>query len=75
VRTCALGRSRPLGCSDDCTNTKSLWFASNTLFEQDGTLAGVQTLPLVRPDGHNGKSTLTSVKLSKSSLSQNLPFF
>jgi hypothetical protein len=37
-------------------------------------LASVRTLPLGRPDGHKGKLPLTSVKLPKSSLSQNLSF-
>jgi hypothetical protein len=55
-------------------NTKSLWFASDMLFGQDETLAGVRTLPLGRPEDHKGKPTLTSVKLPESSLSQNLLF-
>jgi hypothetical protein len=51
------------GRPDGYANTKSLWFASDTLFRQDETLAGIRTLPLGRLDGHKEKSTLTSVKL------------
>jgi hypothetical protein len=61
---------RILGCPDGCANTKSLWFASDTLFEQDETLASVRMLPMDRPDGHKEKSTLTSVKFLESLLSQ-----
>jgi hypothetical protein len=38
------------------------------------TLASVQMLPLGHSDDHKEKSTLTSIKLPKSSLSQNLSF-
>jgi hypothetical protein len=62
------------GRLDGYANTKSLWFASDTPFGQDKTLAGIRSLSLGRPDGLKGKPTLTYVKLPKSSLSQNLSF-
>jgi hypothetical protein len=62
------------GHLDDYASTKSLWFASDALFGQDETLDGVQMVPLGCPDGHKGKWTLTSVKLSEYSLPHNLSF-